>query len=408
MKKANTKSKREIVLSAKPTGGKSKRAKSAAKGEAKGGDPGRSAMTRVPTEIRDVEVVIGIDLGDRKSVFCVLSMASGVVTQRGEFQMTATAVEKLFSAFPHARITLEAGGQSAWVDRELQALGHEVLVANPSRMNFGGRRRRKTDRIDAEQLARIARLDPALLYPIQHRSAQSQADLAVLRGRDILVRTRTNLILSARGMVKVTGRRLASASTAAFARKSRSQLPKELEIALTPLLDTIDDLSTRIRNCDREVERLAKERYPVTSLLMAICGVGALTALAFVLTLETPDRFRNSRLAAAYLGLVPRVYQSGGSDPELRISKAGNGFMRRLLVQSAQHILGPFGKESDLRRFGQRLAGRNGKSAKKRAIVAVARKLAVVMHRLWSRGEVYDADFQAKKEGTLVPTAAAA
>ena len=347
-----------------------------------------------------MQLVIGIDLGDRTSHFCVMATAEATVVDRGEFRMAVEAVEQRFARYPRARIALEAGGQSAWVSRHLEALGHEVLVANPSRMALGGRRRRKTDRVDAEQLARIARLDPQLLFPIRHRSAEVQADLALLRSRDLLVRTRASLVLSIRGVCKAAGKRLPSASTAGFSRKTRAEVPASLEPALGPVFDVLDELSSKVRDCDRRIESLAKERYAETSLLTAICGVGALTALAYVLTLETPGRFPNSRTAAAFVGLVPRVHQSGDSDPELRISKAGNGFLRRLLVQSAQYTLGPFGKESDLRRFGQRLASRGGKSAKKRAIVAVALKLAVLMHRLWSRGEVYDPEHQMKRSQT--------
>lgn len=376
--------------------------KSASKGKAGGGRGRRSSpvvVTPDPSVSSKISsrCVIGIDLGDRESHFCVLS-AEGVVIERGTFRMKAPEVQTVVASRPHARIVLEAGGQSAWVSRALEAVGHEVLVANPNRVNLGGRRRRKTDRIDAEQLARIGRIDPSLLHPIRHRSAERQADLAMLRSRDALVRSRTGLINHARGIVKLTGQRFPSSSSSAFPTNARPHVPAELVAALGPILDLIKEISTRIRAYDREIERLARDRYPETSLLTPIVGVGDLTALAYVLTLEDPARFRKSRSAGGYVGLVPGIKQSGDSNPEQRISKTGNGFLRRLLVQSAQHILGPFGKnkDSDLRRFGMRLAGQ-GKTSKKRAIVAVARKLAVVMHRLWSRGEVYDPDYVLKR-----------
>ena len=405
MKQASTKAKRTTKPVARRT--KTEETKSAANGRAAKASAARGALARIPDEMRAPDVVIGIDLGDRSSHFCVMSMASAEVLERGEFRMTAELIEARFAASPRARIALEAGGQSAWVSRQLEALGHEVLVANPSRMALGGRRRRKTDRIDAEQLARIARLDPALLFPIRHRSAECQADLSYLRGRDLLVRTRASLIYSIRGMCKAAGKRLKKSSTSGFPHACRSDVPESLSPATSPLFDVVDELSKKIRECDRRIERLAQERYPETSLVTAIGGVGALTALAYVLTLETPDRFPNSRTAAAFVGLVPRVHRSGDSNPELRISKAGNGFLRRLLVQSAHHILGPFGKPCDLRRFGERLTGRGGKNVRKRAIVAVARKLAVLMHRLWSCGEVYDPDFQAGSGEPGTPAVAA-
>lgn len=387
--------------------------KGASKGNAKGGRGGRSSPVGASPDPSvgpaiASRCVIGIDLGDRESHFCVVS-AEGAVIERGTFRMKAPQVQEVFASRPHARVVLEAGGQSAWVSRTLEAAGHEVLVANPNRVNLGGRHRRKTDRIDAEQLARIGRIDASLLHPIRHRSAERQADLAMIRGRDALVRSRTGLINHARGTVKLTGQRFPSSSASAFPTNARSHVPAELLAALGPILDLIGELTTRIRAYDREIARLARDRYPETSLLTPIVGVGDLTALAYVLTLADPARFPKSRSAGGYMGLVPGIKQSGDSNPEQRISKAGNGFLRRLLVQSAQHILGPFGnkQDSDLRRFGLRLAGQ-GKTSKKRAIVAVARKLAVLMHRLWSRGEVYDPDYVLKRTEAAARLAATA
>jgi transposase len=155
-------------------------------------------------------------------------------------------------------------------------------------------------------------------------------------------------------------------------------------------LEQIGSLTERIRQYDRRLEAIAKEHYPETELLRQVEGIGPLTALAFVLTLEDPHRFERSRSVGAYLGLVPARDQSGERDPQRRISKEGDEMMRRLLVGSAHYVLGPFGSDSNLRRHGEKIASRGAKNAKKRAAVGVARKLCVLLHRLWVSGEVYD------------------
>jgi transposase len=160
--------------------------------------------------------------------------------------------------------------------------------------------------------------------------------------------------------------------------------------ALLPLVRLVEMLSRSIEDYDQRIETLAAEKYPQTERLRQVKGVGALTSLAYVLTLESPERFAQSRDVGPYLGLVPKQEDSGDNQPQLRISKAGDEMLRRLLVGSAQYILGPFGPDTDLRRYGLRLCERGGKNAKKRAAVAVARKLAVLLHRLWVSGEVYE------------------
>jgi transposase len=177
---------------------------------------------------------------------------------------------------------------------------------------------------------------------------------------------------------------------ASFHKRASEHIPETLLPALGPVLETIGSLTERIRDYDRKLEAISKERYPETELLRQVEGVGVLTALTFVLTLEDPYRFEKSRSVGAYLGLVPASDQSGDRDPQRRISKEGDEMLRRLLVSSAHYILGPFGSDSDLRRHGEKIASRGGKNAKKRAVVAVARKLAVLLHSLWTSAEVYE------------------
>jgi transposase len=186
-----------------------------------------------------------------------------------------------------------------------------------------------------------------------------------------------------------------------FHKKVVEHIPEALWLAIEPLLETIGSLTERIREYDRQLETISKEYYPETDLLRQVEGVGALTALTFVLTLEDPERFAKSRSVGAYLGLVPARDQSGDRDPQRRISKEGDEMLRKLLVGSAHYILGPFGSDSDLRRHGEKIASRGAKNAKKRAVVAVARKLSVVLHRLWVTAELYDPLYNTHRRAEL-------
>jgi transposase len=265
----------------------------------------------------------------------------------------------------------------------------------------------KNDRFDAQQLARVARMDATLLYPIEHRGRAARVDLSTLRARDCLVVERTRLVNHVRGALKSFGVRTSKCSTPCFHERAAEFVPAELQAALSPLLATLAGITATIKAYDKQIEALSRERYPETKLLRQVCGVGPVTALDFVLTLEDPQRIKNSRMVGAFLGLRPRQNQSGQRDPELRITKAGDHDLRRLLVQGAHYILGPFGTDSDLRRWGLALAARGGKNAKKRAVVAVARKLAVLLHRLWVTGEVYEPLRNAhKREKTKAASAA--
>ncbi len=334
------------------------------------------------------KLTIGLDLGDRFTQLCALD-AQGRIIATERLRTTPAALERALPAHPRCRIVLEVGTHSPWVSRLLQRLGHEVLVANARQLRLIYGNDRKSDRVDAETLARLERLDPARLRPIHHRGAGAQADLAQLRARDCLVRSRTQLINHVRGAVKAWGGRLPASSAPAFVTKAAAGVPLELRGALGPLLDLIATLTHAIRGMERQLERVARERYPETARLRQPRGVGLLTALCYVLTLEDPGRFRQSRAVGPYLGLCPRRDQSGGRDAQLRITQRGDAMLRRLLVSGAQYILGPFGPDTDLRRWGLRLAERGGKNAKKRAVVAVARKLAMLLHRLWVSGAAY-------------------
>jgi transposase len=334
-------------------------------------------------------LTVGIDLGDRHSTVCGLS-AGGEVRFRKTVATAEAAMERLLSSLESARVVMEAGSHSPWLSRLAKRLGHEVIVANPVELYGGRRRRKKNDRIDAEDLARRGRLDPSLLFPIEHRSEEAQLELALLQARDILVQVRSKLINHVRGSLKPFGLRLPLCSAESFARQAREGIPAKLLPALLPLLEQIEKQTATIRDYDKAVEEAAAEKYPETLSMRQVKGVGALTSLAFALVIDDPSRFPRSRDVGAYVGLAPGLDDSGDWQPQLPVSKAGNAFLRRLLVGSARYILGPFGPDTDLRRWGLALAARGGKNAKKRAAVAVARKLSVLLMRLWVTGEVYE------------------
>jgi transposase len=343
----------------------------------------------------------GLDLGDKYSYLCLIDTGSGEVIEEGRLRTTPEAIRRRFASERPLRIAIETGTHSPWVSRLLEECGHEVLVANARRLRLIYSNKRKTDEIDAENLARLARLDPKLLYPVRHRGEQSQAHMALIRSRQALVDCRTQLVNHVRGAVKSFGHRLPKCPARTFHKRVQEHIPEALLPALEPLLEQIASLTERIRDYDRRLVAISEEHYPETALLRQVEGIGPLTALTFVLTLEDPYRFEKSRSVGAYLGLVPATDRSGDSDPQKRISKEGDEMLRKLLVGSAHYILGPFGSDSDLRRHGQKIASRGGKNAKKRAAVAVARKLSVVLHRLWVTAEVYDPLYNTRRRGRL-------
>lgn len=334
------------------------------------------------------KLTVGVDLGDRFSFYHVLA-SNGDFLEEGKLATTSAGFQQRFSGREPVRVVMEAGTHSPWASRLLQEWGHEVVVADPRKIEMISQSDKKTDRHDAATLALLGRLDPTLqlLKTITHRPQEMQDDLAMIRTRDALVRSRTLLINDVRGIVKSAGGRLPACSSPSFHHKVLPHVPPQLLAVLGVTIKQVGQLTAAIKEVEGQIEELAATRYPETGVLKQIPGVGTLTALTFVLTLADPHRFKRSRQVGAYLGLVPRVRQSGQRDPRLSITKAGDPYLRRVLVSAAQYIIGPFGPETDLRRFGLKLAAAGDK---RRAVIAVARKLAVLLHRLWITGEVYE------------------
>ena len=333
-------------------------------------------------------LTIGLDLGDLYSRYCILGATEEIISE-GRIATSQAGLDWLFAKMPSSRVALEVGTHSPWVSRQIARLGHEVIVANPHKVKLISQSVRKNDRIDAQTLARLARVDPQLLSPVRHRGEQAQADLAVIRARAELVSTRTGLINCARGLAKPMGERLKKCDAEQVKESLAEGLSEELQKVLRPLLKSVEAVSQQIAVYDAELAAIAK-RYAEIQLLLPVYGVGTVIALTYVLTLEDAERFAHSRDVGPFVGLQPRQRESGESRPELGISKAGDRLLRSLLVQAAHCILRKGAPESDLRDWGLAHLGRGGKNAKRRTVVAVARKLAVQLHVLWANGEVYD------------------
>lgn len=340
------------------------------------------------TEIVEIKTFIGLDVGNKYSYFCVLD-ESGEIVDDGKFRTNKASLERMFRDYSEACVAMEVGAHSRWMGALLEDLGLEVLIANSRKVRLIYAGNTKNDRIDAEKLARLARVDPSLLYPIVHRSDDHQADLRLLKARDLVVETRTSHINHVRGALKDHGVKIGRVSANAFAQRVRENVEKEMLTAMNPLLELIDTLTEKIRWYESKLKELVEQKYPEVDLLRQVDGIGPITSLTYALTIGDPSKFKKSRKVGPFLGLCPGQDASGESCPELRITKAGNKNLRRLLVQCAQYILGPFGKDCDLRRWGLKKA-EGGKRAKQRAVVGVARKLSVLLHRLWTTGEVYE------------------
>jgi len=334
-------------------------------------------------------VTIGMDLGDKTSRYCLLS-DEGEILREGQVATTKAGMTGTFGRIGRARIAIEVGTHSPWVSRLLRSFGHELIVANPRQVKLITESSRKDDRLDAQTLARLARIDPQLLRPIQHRSEKAQMALMVIRVRAALISARTSLVNTARGLAKALGERLPQCDADQMGVLQTESLPPNVQRVLEPLLKEVESLTEKIKDSDREIEQIARKDYPETALLQQVGGVGPLIALTFVLTVEDKDRFQKSRDIGCYVGLRPRRSDSGQSQPQLRITKEGDPYLRTMLVQGAHYIISRRGPDTDLKRWGLHLAERGGKRAKKKAVVAVARKLGILLHRLWVTGEVYE------------------
>jgi transposase len=351
---------------------------------------------------QDSAMIIGLDVGDKYTHVCVLEPLSGEVVEETRISTSPERVKSYFEQRQAARVALETGPHSPWLSRTIAAAGHEVVVANAREVRLIHGSKRKNDRLDAQKLARLARYDQRLLAPVRHRGEQAQADLARVRSREALVNSRTALVNHVRGVTKAFGSKIPKCATEVFHERAAAVLPEALKPALTPVLAVIEQLNQQISEIEAALDRLAKEHYPEVELLQQVYGVGLLTSLAFILILEDHTVFKKSREVGSYLGLTPGERQSGESNPKRRITKEGDELLRRLLTQCAHQVLKEKAPDCDLKRFGQRLIARGGDHAKVKAVTAVARKLAVLLHHLWATAEVYDPDYNHKRQSNKI------
>jgi transposase len=327
----------------------------------------------------------GIDLHAEYSQVCILD-EDGEVMETSRVRTSRKALERFFCR-DRMRVALEAGGSSPWVSRLLGSLGHEVVVCSPRRVRLIAESSLKNDKVDAEVLARLVRLDPEFLKPIKHRSEQAQRLRGNLKVRSAMVEARTKWINTIRGLLRSFGYNVSGKVAHTFVeRVDLMKLPDDLRAVIAPLLEQLDLLTGEIERCNEHLEEMVKE-LPEVEHLREIPGVGTVVATYFVLTIDDPGRFKNSRDVASFFGLRPSMRESASVSQFGRITKEGDPEMRRLLVQAA-HALLRTRADSQLKQWALALAERKGKS---KAVVALARKLAVLMHRLWVTGEVYQA-----------------
>ena len=349
---------------------------------------------------KQYRAIIGVDLGDSKHAVCVTDK-DGNILKEYSISNTRLQIEKLAEQYPKSLIALEVGTHSPWISRFLKTLGCTVIVANARKLRAIYTNTRKCDKLDAQMLAKLVRVDPGLLHPVHHSEEDTQVDFLPIKMREVVVRQRVNAINAIRGALKALGIRIPNATSRGFAKQAKNYLAKhhpEILPSIDPLLIILLEIKEQIKYYDKAIDQLIAEKYRAAQLIQQIGGVGPLTALSFVLTIERSERFEDPRDVGAYVGLVPRRDQSGDTDKQLPISKAGNRYLRKLLVQCAQYNLGHFGQDSDLRRYGENIyQGKGSKAAKRKAVIAVARKLSVLMLTLWQRDCDYDPLINAKK-----------
>jgi len=341
------------------------------------------------------EFFVGMDVSDKSVEIFILPKESeeGKSLKVKNDQRSLLAFAESFERPSRVKLALETGTHSSWQAEMLRSKGIETVVANARDLRMIWGSEKKDDREDAKKLARLLRADPKLLHGVEVKGKARRDALAVLKARDCLVRCRTKLINTVRGLLKSEGVESAELKPENFGAKAERLVPQELRAALKPLIGQIARMSCELKAYDKKLEAMMKA-FDGCKEVSQIKGVGPVTSLSFVLTVGEAGRFQNGSRLASYVGLTPRRDQSGELDCQCHITKAGSKLLRRNLVQAAHYMMGAFGdKDCDLRKFGERIAARGGKNAKKRAVVAVARKLAVLMLKLWKSKAEYDPQY---------------
>lgn len=326
----------------------------------------------------------GIDVHQKETEICILN-EEGEVIERSRIPTSRKALTAYFDKKARVKLVMEAGGSSQWVSRLIEKQGHEVIVCPPRQIRMIAESTLKSDEIDAEILARLGRIDVGFLGRVTHRSEEVQLLQANLTVRSALVKSRTKWVNTVRGVLRGFGYKVSGGSTGTFHQRcANTDIPE-------PLMETIRPLLTQLELITEEIERIEEKLntiacgFPEVDHLRCIPGVGLLTALSFVLSIDDPERFRRSRDVSAFFGLRPAVRGSGDVKHYGKITKQGDPEIRRLLVQAA-HAMMNTKKDCHLKQWAAKVAARRGKG---KATVALARKLAALMHHLWITGEVF-------------------
>jgi transposase len=341
---------------------------------------------------------LGLDVGDRFIQVC--EVRGGVVVAQRQIPTSRESLTKFVAGQKPCRVVIEVGKHSPWMSDLFKTTAFEAIFVNAARLMTLHELKRKTDKLDARYLASRGSLNDAKMFEsrVEHRVLKSRAAMTLIRSRDVMVRSRTRLVTSARSMVDSYGGKLPSCAPESFTSpKVVKAIPKEIFEAIEPMIGMIKSANQQILKLEKKINKLAQKEFPQVAAVSQVQGVGNLTGLAFTLVVDDVKRFKNGRLVGAYLGLTPGIRQSGEEEHELGITKEGDDLVRRLLVQAANYIVYR-GEDSDLRRFGERIIEANKRTGKKRAVIAVARKLAVVLFHLLKTGDTYDPLYHTKKQ----------
>ena len=344
---------------------------------------------------------LGIDLASKMTALCLMSETGEVVreamvpTEEAEFRM-------FLKNETGYRCVVEASPLAEWVSGVLEGMGHAVVVIDPRKAKAVIQTKKKTDILDARNLARMARTG---WYTAVHRkSPEARLLRSHLKARDGLLRIARAMNSQIRGLLRSHGVRLGAVSETDFpahVREVTARRVPALSPVLEPLIAAWTQAVEKAKTLKMAIAALGKASE-VQERLQSVPGVGPLIAATFVATLDTPSRFRSASQVAAYLGLVPRVHQSGETEYHGRVTKEGDSLLRTLLIEGAVVLLTRTRESCSLKRWGLRLARKKGMA---KAAVAVARKMAMLLFHLWKSGEAFQRDGSDRKGGVALQSA---
>jgi len=330
---------------------------------------------------------VGLDVSQKMTAICVVD-GVGLRLWRGQCPTVPERIADMVrrQAGDGARIGIETGAMTPWLVHELRNVGLDVVCLDARHARAALKMQiNKTDQNDAEGLAQIVRT--GWFRAVHVKSFDSHRVRALLGARTQLVGMTTRLSNHIRGVLKTFGLLPGAMRGLPFDRKVEALLVEHADVALIvqPMLVAWRQLRVQIKAFDKAIRKLVRSNT-TCRLLMSVPGIGVLSALAYVSTVEDPERFARSRSVGAHLGLTPRQYQSGEVDRSGRISKCGDNLARTLLYEAAGVVLSRVKRDSGLKIWAQAIAKRSGSG---KAKVALARKLSVILHSIWRSGQPF-------------------